>query len=91
MTVGIHGLMVRVGLIIERLRVSVQAGIVGGGSECKALSPTSIPRRGALEQGTEPPTAPRAPQHKWVCNHGVCVCTLMGKFRARIPSMGHHT
>ncbi len=55
------------------------AGIVGGGSECTALSPPSIPRRGALEQDTEPPTAPRAPQHKrlptapWVCSRFVCV------------------
>ncbi len=38
---------------------------------------------GALEQGTEPPTAPRAPQHKWlptapgVCSL-LCVCTLGG-------------
>ncbi len=44
------------------------AGIVGEGSECTALSPPSIPRRGALEQGTEPPTAPRA----MYC----CVCAL---------------
>ncbi len=35
---------------------------------------------GFLEQGTEPPTAPRAPQHKWlptapgVCSRCVCVC-----------------
>ncbi len=57
---------------------------------------------GALDQGTEPPTAPRATQHKWlptapgvssrcVCVH-CCVCALwMGKYRAQIPSMGHHT
>ncbi len=79
------------------------AGIVGGGSKCTAISPHSIPRRGALEQGTEPPTAPWAPQHKWlptapgVCSRCVCVCSLlcvctwMGKCRARIMSMGHHT
>ncbi len=36
-----------------------------------------------LEQGTEPPTAPRAPQHKWlptapgVCSRCVCVCSLL--------------
>ncbi len=58
---------------------------------------------GALEQGTEPPTAPRAPQHKWLPTApGVCsrcvwvftaVCVHLGwvKCRARIPSMGHHT
>ncbi len=53
------------------------AGIVGGGSECTALSPPSIPRRGALEQGTEPPTAPRVPLHKWL-NTAPGVCVLMG-------------
>ncbi len=54
------------------------AGIVGGGSECTALSPPSIPWRGALEQGTEPPTAPRAPQHKWLPTApGVCVFTAV--------------
>ncbi len=63
-----------------------QLGIVGGGSECTVLSPSSIPRRGALEQGTEPTTAPWAPRHKWlptapgvcswcVCVH-CCVCAL---------------
>ncbi len=63
------------------------AGIVGGGgSECTALSPPSIPWRGALEQGTEPPTAPRALQYEWlptapvftpvcVCVFTVCVCS----------------
>ncbi len=39
------------------------AGIVGGGSESTALSTSSIPRRAALEQGTETPTAPRVPLH----------------------------
>uniref|UniRef100_A0A672TBF2 Dishevelled associated activator of morphosis 2 n=1 Tax=Sinocyclocheilus grahami TaxID=75366 RepID=A0A672TBF2_SINGR len=54
-----------------------------------------------LEQGTEPPTAPQAPQH-WlpttpgvcsgcVCVH-YCVCALgWVKCRAQIPSMGYHT
>ncbi len=32
-----------------------QTGIVGGGSECPALSLPSIPQRGDLEQDTEPP------------------------------------
>ncbi len=58
------------------------AGIVGGGSKCTAISPHSIPRRGALEQGTEPPTAPWAPQQcscplLRVCVHGVCVFTAV--------------
>ncbi len=58
-----------------------------------------------LEQGTEPPTAPRAPQHKWLpaapgrCSRCVCVCVFTTvcvhfgwvKCRAQIPSMGHHT
>ncbi len=42
------------------------AGIVGGGSECTAPSPQSIPRRGSLELGTEPPTAPRVCALAWV-------------------------
>ncbi len=43
----------------------------------------SIPRRGALEQCTKPPTAPWAPQHKWlptapgVCSRFVCVFTAV--------------
>ncbi len=44
-----------------------------------ALSPPSIPL--TLEQGTEPPTAPRAPLHKWLPTApGVfsrCVCSLL--------------
>ncbi len=50
---------------------------------------------------TKPPTAPWAPQHKWLPTApGVCsrcvftaVCVIFGwvKCRARIPSMGHHT
>ncbi len=70
------------------------SGIVGGGSECTALSP----RQSALEQGTEPPTAPRAPQHKWlptapgVCVH-CCVCALGWvnadhKFRVWVSILG---
>ena len=59
---------------------------------------------GALEQGIEPPTAPRAPQHKMAahcsgCVFTVCVCVHCSvcvhfgwvKCRARILSMGHHT
>ncbi len=53
---------------------------------------------GAHEQGTEPLTAPRASQHKWlptapcVCSL-LCVCVHFGwvKCRAQIPSMCHHT
>ncbi len=56
---------------------------------------------GALEQGTEPLTAPRAPQQAAHCSGCVftvcvcvhcCVCALWkGKCRARIPSVGQHT
>ncbi len=55
--------------MIERLRVRVSdpAGIVGGGSECTALSSPSIPQQGALEQGTNP-------QLLQVCVHSVCMC-----------------
>ncbi len=60
------------------------AGVVGEGSECTVLSTPSISQRGALEQGTEPPTAPWAPLHKWLPTDpgvysrcvftAVCVC-----------------
>ncbi len=48
-----------------------------------------------LEQGTDPPTAPRAPQYGCpllqVCVH-CCECALgWVKCRGQIPSMGHHT
>ncbi len=49
------------------------AGIVGEGSECPALFLPSIPRRGVLEQDTEPLTAPRVPQHCSGCVF-TCVC-----------------
>ncbi len=72
----------------------VPAGIVGGGSEGPALSSPSIPRRGALEQGTKPPTAPRALQHKWlptalgVCSRCVCVhCCVCALWMGYIQSM----
>ncbi len=53
------------------------AGIAGGGSECTAS-----------KQGTEPPTAPG----RRSINGCPLLCALwMGKCRARIPSMGHHT
>ncbi len=54
------------------------AGIVGGGSECPVLSlHLQYHDWGALEQGTEPPTAPRAPQCKWLPTvHGVRVCVF---------------
>ncbi len=64
------------------------AGIVGGESECTALSPPLIPWWGALEQGTEPRSAPRVPQHKMAAHYSGCVCALlMGKCRTRIQSM----
>ncbi len=60
-----------------------------------------------LEQGTKPPTVPRAQQQYGcpllrVCVYGVCVCVCVCvhccvcalgwvKSRAQIPSMGHHT
>ncbi len=70
------------------------AGIIGGGSECTALFQPSIPRRGVLEQGTEPPTTPRTLHHKWmptapgvftgVCVHFcVCVCVRIYSFSRR--------
>ncbi len=58
--------------------------------------------RGPLEQGTEPTTAPRAPQHKWLPTApGVCACSLRyvsaldglnaeHKFRVWVTTMSHH-
>ncbi len=51
--------------------------IVGGGVNVQRSLPPSIPRRGALEQGTEPSIAPRAPQHKWLPIAPGVVCSLM--------------
>ncbi len=81
------------------------AGIVGGGVNVQRSLYPQYHDWGVLEQCTEPPTPPRAPQHKWlptcpllwVCVHSVCVftavCVHLGwdKCRAQIPSMGHHT
>ncbi len=87
-----------------RVRVSGPAGIVGGGSECTALSlstlntTTEVP----LSKASNPQLLPGrrsingCPQLQ-VCVHGVCVftavCVHFGwvKCRAQIPSMGHHT
>uniref|UniRef100_A0A671QKU9 Cyclin-G-associated kinase n=1 Tax=Sinocyclocheilus anshuiensis TaxID=1608454 RepID=A0A671QKU9_9TELE len=80
-----------VGLVTQRLRVRVSgpAGIVGGGSECKALSlPPSIPRLRCRSINGCPLLR--------VCVHGVCVftavCVHLGwvKCRELIPSMGNH-
>ncbi len=55
------------------------AGIVGGGVNVQRSLHPQYHDRGALEQGTEPPTAPW--QHKWlptapdVCSL-LCVCAL---------------
>ncbi len=81
--VGSHGQMLE-SRIHNRKVVSSSlgpAGIVGGGSECPAL--VEISRGGAVEQGTKPPTAPWAPQHRWlptspgVCSLCVCVCVCV--------------
>ncbi len=72
------------------------AGIVGGRSECTALS-LHPQYHDWGEQGTEPPTAPRAPQHWLPTAPGVCsllcVCTLDGsnaehKFRVWVTILG---
>ncbi len=51
-----------------RVWVSGPTGIVGGGSECPALSPPSIPR---LRWDPWLPTAPG------VCSQHMCVCSLL--------------
>ncbi len=82
---GSRGLMVkRVGLVIQRLwvRVSGPAGIVVGGVNVQLSLLLQYHDWGALEQGTEPTTAPRALEYKWlptapgVCSQCVCVCAL---------------
>ncbi len=74
------------------------AGIVGGGVNVQRSLHLQYHDEVPFEQGTEPPTAPRALQHKWlptapgVCVFiAVCVCTWIGKCRARIQRKGHHT
>ncbi len=55
------------------------AGLVGGESECTALALSTF------NTTNEPPTAPQAPQHKWlptapgVCVH-CCVCVHLIHF-----------
>ncbi len=66
----------------SRVRVSGPAGIVGGGVNVQRSLHLQYHDWGeTLEQGTEPPTAPRALQH-WLptapgCVHGVCVCVCV--------------
>uniref|UniRef100_A0A671PL21 Trafficking kinesin-binding protein 1-like n=1 Tax=Sinocyclocheilus anshuiensis TaxID=1608454 RepID=A0A671PL21_9TELE len=80
----------------------VPAGIVGGGSECTALSPTfNTTTEVPLSKAPNPQLLPgcrsinSCPLLR-VCVHGVCVftavCVHFGwvKCRALIPSMGHH-
>ncbi len=70
-------------MVIERLRVrvSVRQGLSGGGVNVQRSFHLQYHDWGNLEQGTEPPTAPRAPQHNWlptapgVCSL-LCVCAL---------------
>ncbi len=77
------------------------AGIVGGGSECTALSPPSIsqlrcPWARHRTHNCSPGTTAKMAAHCSRCVFTVCVCSLlcvctwMGKCRAQILSMGHH-
>ncbi len=65
---GSHGLMVRVGLTIQRLRVRVsgQQELYVGGVNVQRSLHLQCHDWGALEQVTKPPTAPRVLQHKWL-------------------------
>ncbi len=73
------------------VRVSGPAVIVGGGSECTALSSPSIPRlRCPWARHRIPKWLPTAPG-VCVCVHAVCVHLGWVKCRALIPSMGYHT
>ncbi len=65
-------------LIIERLSSSLgPAGIVGGGGGANVQRSLHLqyPDWVTREQDTEPPTALRTPQHKWL--HTVCVCVCV--------------
>ncbi len=89
-----------------RVRVSVRQGSSVGGVNLQRYLHPQYHDWGALEQDTEPSTAPRAPQHEWlstapgVCSRCVCVCVcaLDGlnaehKFRVWVTILGrmsHH-
>ncbi len=53
---------------------------------CSALSTFNTMTEAPLGKAPNPPTAPRALQHKWlptalgVCSRCVCVCTLDGLY-----------
>ncbi len=106
---GSNGLMVWESDLLPwrlRVRVSGPAGIVGGGSECTALSPPSIPRLrwDPWARHRTPNCSPGAAAlaaHCSGCVFTVCVCVFTShccvcalgwvKCRAQIPSMGCHT
>ncbi len=85
---------------VVRLSLGPSEIVVGGVNT--VLSSPSIPRRSALEQGTELPTAPGRRSINgcpllWVCVHGVCVhccvCALgwvnaENEFRAWVAILG---
>ncbi len=66
-----------------RFKYQVRQGLsVGSVNNHRSLHPQYHDWGETLEQGTEPPTAPRAPQHWLPTAQGACC-------RAQIPSMGH--
>ncbi len=71
------------------------AGIVGGGSECPALSPSSIPRLSCPWARHRTPNCSPGTTAPGVCSRCVCVCVCAHfgwiKCRAQIQSMSHHT
>ncbi len=79
------------------VRISGLAGIVFGGgvNNERSLHLRYHDWGETLEQGTEPPTAPRAPQHWLPTALGVCVCTHLDglnaehKFRVWLTILGH--
>ncbi len=87
--------------LIDWYFLNCPCSFMGGVNNQRSLHPQYHDWGETLEQGTEPPTAPQAPQHwlptapgvcsRWVCVH-CCVCALgWVNCRAQIPSMGHHT
>ncbi len=75
MTVGIHGLMVRVGLIIERLRVSVRQGLSVGGVNVKRSLQLQYLDEVPLSKAPNPQLLPGRRSING-CVITVCVCVL---------------
>ncbi len=91
-----HGLIVRESDLYPKgcgFESQDQKGLSVGGVNNQRSLHSQYHDWGALEQGTEPPTAPRAPPHWLPTAPGVCSQCVhldgLNLCRAQIPSMGH--